>query len=119
MKNMLIIESDETTSIIFKERLNFYNINYKIARNGVDAYKILYKTKKENQFKVIITNINLPDENVLDIIKFIKEKFTSKIVIYTSKDYRCYKDKFQYDYFYDKKIYSPIDVIDLIILEYL
>ena len=115
-KYMLFIESDLTTSLLFKERLDFYNIkNYKIAKNGVEAYKILYETELKNQFKFIITSIGLPDENGLEIIKFIRKNFTSKIIVYTTK--KCYKNKIIYDFFYDKKLYSPTELIDMIVSE--
>lgn len=111
---ILIIEDNITTSLLFKERLEYYKLNYKIANNGVEAYKILYDAKIE--FDFIITNIGLPDENGAEIIKFIKNNFNnSKAIIYSTKKYSLFKDKLQFDFFYNKKKKTPHEIIDMIV----
>jgi len=111
---LLIIEDNINIAASFKERLEHYKIEYKIAKTGVEAYKILYETLLSNEFDYIITNIGLPDENGIEIVKFIKSKFNSKIIIYSGKNYDLYKYKFPNDYFYSKKENSPQDIIDMI-----
>ena len=108
---LLVIEDNKNIAASFEKRLDFHNINHKIAFNGVEAYKILYETKSE--FDYIITNIGLPDENGVEIIKFIKSKFNSKIIIYSGKNYDFYK--FPCDFFYSKKDKSPEEIIDMIV----
>lgn len=112
---VLIIEDDRALNLEFKAKLEGFNIKTSIANNGVEAYKILYNTQKRYQFDYIIVDLGLPDENGVEIIKFIKTKFTSKIIIYTRKRYEDYKDKCEYDYFCLKKKQSIEDVIDLIL----
>jgi DNA-binding response OmpR family regulator len=112
---VLIIEDDKALNLEFKAQLEGFNIKTSIANNGVEAYKILYKTQKRYQFDYIVVDLGLPDENGVEIIKFIKSKFTSKIIIYTRKNYEDYKDKCEYDYFMLKKKQSVKDVIDLIL----
>jgi len=115
--NILIIEKDINVSLLFKEKLDFYNLKYKITKTGVEAYKVLFETTTKSQFDYIVTNIVLPDENGVEIIKYIKNKFTSKIIIYTGiKNYKSYKDNIsQYDYFFIKKNFSPSYIIDMIV----
>lgn len=116
--NVLIIQHDLNICNKLKQELEKYNIDIKIANSGVDAYKILYKTNQKNQFDFIIINISLPDENGMEIVKFIKDKFTSKVIVYTTKkykDYKKYKDRFNFDYFFEKSKKSIIDIIQLII----
>lgn len=108
---ILIIEDDINISTLFKECLEYYNIYFKIANSGIEAYNILYKS--EFQFDYIITNIGLPDENGIEIIKFIKQKYTSKIIIYTGRYTK--NKKFKCDYFYNKKRISPSDLINIIL----
>lgn len=112
---VLIIEDDKDLSLNFKSQLESFNIKTSIANNGVEAYKILYNTQKRYQFDYIVVDLGLPDENGVEIIKFIKTKFTSKIIIYTRKSYEDYKDKCQYDHFCLKKKQPIQDVIDLIL----
>ena len=112
---ILIIEDDIFISSLFRESLEFYNINYKIANNGVEAYKILFNTTFETEFNYIITNIGLPDENGIEIIKFIKNYFTSKIIIYTGKNYNFYKNEIKYDFIFRKKYKAPSDIIKMIV----
>lgn len=112
---VLIIEDDKDLNLKFKSQLEGFGIKFSIANNGVEAYKILYNTQKRYQFDYIIVDLGLPDENGVEIIKFIKTKFTSKIIIYTRKNYEDYKDKCEYDYFMLKKNQSIKDVIDIIL----
>ena len=112
---VLIIEDDKDLNLKFKLQLEGFGIKTSIANNGVEAYKILYNTQKRYQFDYIIVDLGLPDENGVEIIKFIKTKFTSKIIIYTRKSYDDYKNKCEYDYFCLKKKQSVQDVIDLIL----
>jgi len=111
---ILVIEDDINISSLFVERMIFYKLRYKVANNGVEAYKILYETKPESEFDFVITNIGLPDENGVEIIKFIKEKFNSKIIVYSGKKH--FRDKFNCEcFFYDKKDKSPEEIIDMIV----
>lgn len=112
---ILIIEDDKHLTLEFKVQLESFDIKTSIAYNGVEAYKILCNTHKKHQFDYIIVDLGLPDENGVEIIKFIKTKFTSKIIIYTRKNYDDYKDKCEYDHFILKKKSSVQDVIDLIL----
>lgn len=110
---LLIIENNITISLQFKERMDFYNIDYKIANTGVEAYKILYDAEK--CFDYIITNIGLPDENGVEIIKFIQKNYNSKIIVYTGK--KLYKNKVSCDYYYDKNRTTPSEIINMIVNE--
>jgi len=112
---ILIIEHDINISSVFREKLKSHNLNYKIVDSGVSAYKILYDILPVYQFDYVVTSINLPDENGVEIVKFIKAIFTTKVIIYTNKKLKFIEDKCEYDFFCDKKLYSPSDVIDLII----
>ena len=112
---VLIIEDDANTAyIINKELMHGYNIEPDIAINGVEAYKILFNTKPEEKYEL---DLKLPDENGVEIGKFIRSKFTSKIIIYTASWFVDYKDKCEYDYFIEKG-YGFEPVINIIKKEF-
>ena len=97
---VLIIEDDKDINNLMKEELENYGIDAIVAKTGVAAYKILYKTKEEKEFDYIIVDIRLPDENGVEIIKLIRQVFKSKVIVYTAFD--DYKDRCEWDYFIEK-----------------
>lgn len=114
---ILVIENDGGICLEFKKLENSL-IKIKVVSSGVEAYKILYKTSTDFQYDYIVTSIGLPDENGIEIVKFAKTIFTSKIIIYTTKNYDFFKDVCQFDYYYNKQKFSPEDVINIILAEY-
>jgi len=69
MDNILIVEDSETTRSLIKaviEEMNDFNIIE--AASGFEALKIL----PTERFSLIITDINMPDINGLELIKFVK-----------------------------------------------
>lgn len=114
---ILVIENDENVFLLFKQ-LETVKIKIDIVNSGVEAYKKLYKTPIQSQYDYIITNIGLPDENGVEIIKFINMIFTSKIIIYSGKNCDFYGELCKFDYYFNKKTYSPANIIDMIFDEY-
>lgn len=110
---ILIIENNLDISSEFEKSLKEHKIKYMIANSGVEAYKILCVEKYI--FDYIITNIGLPDENGIEIVKFAKEKHKSKIIIYSGKKYTFRKRKYHYDFYFKKKDKTPSDIIKMIV----
>lgn len=73
---------------------------------------------KDNQPDIVIMDIHLRDGNGLNILKFIKEKFSTIIVIILTNDalpeYRKICNDFGADYFFDKssEFEKIVDVIN-------
>ena len=112
---ILIIEEEKNIASEFRILLENNKIDGIIVNNGIDAYKSLYSALDKYNFDYIITNIGLPDENGVDIIKFISNNFTSKIIIYTSKKLTFFKKRCEYDYYFKKNEKTPSDIINLIL----
>jgi DNA-binding NtrC family response regulator len=111
---ILIIENNINISNNFESLLKEYDINFFIARSGVEAYKYLCDDKYT--FNYIISNIGLPDENGAEIIKFAKNKNKKVIaIVYSGKRYKLNKKKYKYDYFFNKSKFSPENIIDMIL----
>ncbi len=69
MENILIVEDSETTRSFIRaviEEIKDFNIIE--AASGFEALKILPQEK----FNLIITDINMPDINGLELIRFVK-----------------------------------------------
>jgi DNA-binding response OmpR family regulator len=114
MKILIIEDNIDTTNLIKASFQKYYNnAQLTIVHTGVEAYKILYNTDRDNQFDYIIIDMRLPDENGTEIIKFIKVFFTSKIIIYTA--YRDYKNRCKCDYFFEKGSTTVEEIINIII----
>lgn len=114
---VLIIDGDKQIASGLKNELERYRIKVKIMKTGVDAYKLLFRVIPEFQYDYIIIELGLPDENGIEIIKIIQSKFTSKVIIYTNKKFDFYKDKCDYDHFFEKDKKSIYDVVDIILNE--
>ncbi|MFN3740135.1 MAG: response regulator [Thermodesulfovibrionales bacterium] len=69
MENILIVEDSETTRCLIRaviEEIRDFNIIE--AASGFEALKILPQEK----FNLIITDINMPEINGLELIRFVK-----------------------------------------------
>ena len=93
---VLIIEDDKDINNILADDLHEYNIETKSVYNGIDAYKIFVK----ELFDFIVLDIRVPDENGIELLKWIKSNYKSKVIIYTGGDeYRKIARKLGTDYF--------------------
>jgi two-component system response regulator VanR len=111
--NVLYIEDDEYIS------KHFMDIFKKLGMKAyyADSYDSAVKYFDEGKVSLIVTDINLPEKNGIDIIKYIRSKDKNiKIIVtsgYTDKDYLL--DSIEYDVAkYFVKPYSEIDFLDYI-----
>ncbi len=106
-KNMLkVIIADD--SDVFRARLvNLLSENPSIgivgeARDGMGATILIEKYKPD----VVILDIRMPRENGFDVLKQVKKKKSSPVVImltnYPFKQYKARCEKDGVDYFFDK-----------------
>lgn len=118
MKVLLIEDNNDICYCVNQYLQDDYGIETIIAKTGAQAYNILAKSKK-SEFDYIIVDIKLPDENGVEIIKYIKKFFTTKIIIFTICIIEDYCDKCQYDYFFVKGVNKVQDFTDIIISDFL
>jgi len=83
-KKLLVVDDNELNRSLITSFLKECDMNIVNAENGKDAIEILKKEK----FDIIITDINMPEINGLELIKIIKNKLKLKtpIVIVTASD---------------------------------
>ncbi|MEK6693216.1 MAG: response regulator [Nitrospirota bacterium] len=84
MKNILIVEDSPTMRLFIKMFLRgVKNVSVTEAVDGIDAIEKLNK----NSFDLIITDINMPRLNGLELIEKIRGEMVSKIpiIILTTK----------------------------------
>ncbi len=71
MKNILIIDDDETICKLFQVSLQDNDFEIDIAFNGDEGLKIL----KEKEFHLVITDIVMPEKEGIETIGEIKLKY--------------------------------------------
>jgi YesN/AraC family two-component response regulator len=83
--NILCVEDDfELRNQLVVLLSNFFN-NIYIAEDGVEAIKVYRENNSD--FELILTDINMPNMNGVDLIKLIKEeKPEQKIVVLSAHD---------------------------------
>lgn len=99
--NILYVEDEITTSNLTSEMIKIYCNKLYVAYNGEDGNKIFHE-KKPN---LIITDINMPIMNGLDMIRNIR-KVNSDVHIYVTTAYDS-----NYEY---KNILQKLNVIGVI-----
>ncbi len=87
MKKIIIVEDvEEQLKCIYNYLTTLYpNLEFYIAKNGLEAYNIIKKLNIE----IIFTDIKIPKMNGLQLIKKVKEEINENIkTIVTSGDIR-------------------------------
>ena len=75
---ILFVEDEEDLCTIISDTLSKLQANFHTARNGKMA---LEKFQQEGDFDLIVTDINMPVMNGLELIKNIREELNSDIPI--------------------------------------
>lgn len=75
---ILFVEDEEDLCNIIGDTLSKLQANFQTAQNGKVA---LEKFKNEGDFDLIVTDINMPIMNGLELIKNIREELNSNIPI--------------------------------------
>eukprot|EP01156_Anaeramoeba_ignava_P021845 Anaeramoba_ignava/c19828_g1_i3.p3 GENE.c19828_g1_i3~~c19828_g1_i3.p3 ORF type:complete len:132 (+),score=10.51 c19828_g1_i3:858-1253(+) len=75
---ILFVEDEEDLCTIISDTLSKLQANFHTARNGKMA---LEKFQEEGDFDLIVTDINMPVMNGLELIKNIREELKSDIPI--------------------------------------
>lgn len=108
---LLFVEDEEDLLQIIKDTLEKLNLNFLTAINGEDALRVL---DENSDVDCIITDINMPVMNGLDMIKIIREKDTKiNIVIMSAHTETEYIEKAE-DYGVDDYLLKPFDFIKFI-----
>lgn len=82
--NVIVCDDNVSSNEIIKERLELFSFNVSTVTSGTDLIKTL---RTDSSFNLIIVDIDLPEQNGLDICKYIyKEKLCpeAKIILSAS-----------------------------------
>lgn len=81
--SVLLVEDDEDTRVAITQSLEFYCKYIKSAKDGLEGFDEYFK----NEFDIIITDINLPKLNGLEMLDEIKKRAPHAVsIIITSYD---------------------------------
>lgn len=108
---LLFVEDEEDLLSIISDALYKLKANYFTATNGVEALKIL---EKNPDIDAVITDINMPYMNGLDMIKNMKEKgMDMPIIIMSAHTETEYISKAK-EFGVDEYLLKPFDFIKFI-----
>jgi two-component system chemotaxis response regulator CheY len=93
MKSLLVgIDDSRINQVIFEEAAKFLDMDVIVAEDGVDGFDKINNTVNEGRVPtVIITDINMPNMNGLELIEKLKAnmptRFIPILVLSTERDY--------------------------------
>jgi two-component system chemotaxis response regulator CheY len=73
-KNVLVVEDSATMRSFVVAALEAHDFEVTTAKSGFEAMKVLAQRK----FDLVITDINMPDINGLELVRFVRESPTHK-----------------------------------------
>ncbi|MDO5045392.1 response regulator transcription factor [Campylobacter sp.] len=68
--SVLLVEDDENTRVAITQSLEFYCKHIESAKDGLEGFNKYF----QNQFDIVITDINLPNLNGLEMLDEIKKR---------------------------------------------
>jgi len=108
---LLFVEDEEDLLKIISDALVKLGANFLTATNGVEALEIL---ERESDIDAVITDINMPYMNGLDMIKNMKEKgMDMPIIIMSAHTETEYISKAK-EFGVDEYLLKPFDFIKFI-----
>ncbi len=108
---LLFVEDEEDLLTIITDALEKLKIDFLTATNGIEALKLI---DEHNDIDVLITDINMPYMNGLDLIENLKEKGNSMpIIIMSAHTETDYINKAK-DYGVEEYLLKPFDFIKFI-----
>ncbi|MFA9373327.1 response regulator [Poseidonibacter sp.] len=108
---LLFVEDEEDLLCIISEALTKLKINFLTATNGLEALKLIDEHK---DIDVLVTDINMPYMNGLDLIKTLQDKdIFMPVIIMSAHTEREYITKAK-EYGVEEYLLKPFDFIKFI-----
>lgn len=111
---LLFVEDEAELLNILCSTLEKLNANFILAKNGEEALKVLEEHK---DIDIIITDINMPVMNGLELIKTVKETRNTPFIITSAHTEKEYIDKAK-ELGVDHYLLKPFDFIKFLDLIY-
>ena len=110
MRNILVVEDEEKIREFLKEFLEEHNFNVTLADDGQKALELI----EENRPGLMITDLLLPGEHGIPLIKTVKEKYVIPIIIISSIYDRDEVEDFMEEYSVEAFLEKPLN-LDLLL----
>lgn len=108
-KRILIVDDEKLVRETFLDILNEFGYQANTAKNGLEALDLI----KAASYDIVITDIQMPKKNGIELFYEIKDKFRETTVIIMTGFYNEYdEDKLLTDGVY-KIIKKPVDFFEL------
>jgi DNA-binding response OmpR family regulator len=109
MLNVLLVEDDLQLAKIVKKILEGKNFKVTISADGSEALKLI----KKNDYDLYLIDINIPNINGLELVKFIRELKKDGYIIMITASVEEYNFKKAYEYGCDDYIKKPFHATEL------
>ena len=114
--SVLVVDDEKDIELIFrqffKNEINSNDIQFRFAESAEDALYIL-ENKELAELMIILSDINMPGMNGLELLKIVKERFPRiKVYMITAYDDDNNR-KTAHEYGCDKYLTKPLDFTSL------
>lgn len=108
MRNILVVEDEEKIREFLKEFLEEHNFNVTLADDGQKALELI----EENRPELMITDLLLPGEHGIPLIKTVKEKYFIPVIIissiYDRDEVEDFMEEYSVEAFFEKPLHLDL-----------
>jgi CheY-like chemotaxis protein len=75
--NILIVEDNNSLRVLYESILDELDVKYIFAKNGIEGLNLYINNSKNNQFNIVLSDIDMPFMNGIEMTKKIREYETN------------------------------------------
>lgn len=109
-RDILVVDDEPEIREMLKDFLQEYEFNVTVAKDGIEAMERLSETLPG----IVITDLLMPGEHGINLVKTIKEKYFLPVIIISSIYSREELESLMEEHFVEGFIEKPINLVDLL-----
>lgn len=109
-RDILIVDDEPEIRDMLKDFLQEHDFTITLAEDGIDAMEKL----KEKLPGIVITDLLMPGEHGINLVRTIKEKYFLPVIIISSIYSRDQLEDLMEEHFVEGFIEKPLNLVDLL-----